>query len=114
MGFTDRGRRWLAALLLAVSVGGPALGRTVLDLDPAHQPVALQDWGDTWIDTTGEALVDNVATDRSIAWALTRQGAIYPLSTGKALWIRFTVPPAPDAERWYLEIPYPSVNRVTL
>ena len=114
MGFKDRGWRWLAALLLAVSVGGPALGRTVLDLDPAHQPVALQDWGDTWIDTTGEALVDNVATDRSIAWALTRQGAIYPLSTGKALWIRFTVPPAPDAERWYLEIPYPSVNRVTL
>jgi GGDEF domain-containing protein len=114
MGFTDRGRRWLAALLLAVSVGGPALGRTVLDLDPAHQPVALQDWGDAWIDTTGEALVENVATDRGIAWAPTRQGAIYPLSLGKALWIRFTVPPAPDAERWYLEIPYPSVNRVTL
>ncbi|RYF36736.1 MAG: diguanylate cyclase, partial [Comamonadaceae bacterium] len=33
---------------------------------------------------------------------------------GKALWIRFTVPPAPDKERWYLEIPYSGVNRATL
>ena len=114
MGFKNRGWRWLAALFLAASLVGPALGRTVLDLDPDHQPVALQDWGDAWTDTTGEAIVDKVATDRTIAWAPTRQGEIYPLSTGKALWIRFTVPPAPDAERWYLEIPYPSVNRVTL
>src|SRR4030095_10092167 len=114
MDFKNRGWRWLAALFLAASLIGPALGRTVLDLDPDHQPVALQDWGDAWMDTTGEAIVDKVATDRTIAWAPTRQGEIYPLSTGKALWIRFTVPPAPDAERWYLEIPYPSVNRVTL
>jgi GGDEF domain-containing protein len=115
MGFKDRCRYWLAGvLLLAAGVGGPALGRTVLDLDPAMQPVALQDWGDAWIDETGEAIVDNVATDRSIPWAPTRQDAVYPLTTGKILWIRFTVPPAPDAERWYLEIPYPSVNRVTL
>jgi GGDEF domain-containing protein len=104
----------MAALLLAVSVMGPALGRTVLDLDPAHQPVALQDWGDTWMDTTGEAKAENVAIDQTLPWTPTREGAIYPLSTGKALWIRFAVPPAPDAERWYLEIPYPSVNRVTL
>jgi GGDEF domain-containing protein len=83
-------------------------------MDPDHQPVALQDWGDAWTDATGEAVVDKVATDRTISWAPTRQGEIYPLTTGKALWIRFTVPPAPDAERWYLEIPYPSVNRVTL
>jgi GGDEF domain-containing protein len=114
MGFKDRSWRWWAALLLAVSVMGPALGRTVLDLDPARQPVPLQDWGDTWMDPTGEAIAENVATDRTITWTPTRQGAIYPLSTGKALWIRFAVPPAPDAERWYLEIPYPSVNRVTL
>jgi GGDEF domain-containing protein len=115
MGFKDRCRYWLAGvLLLACAVAGPALGRTVLDLDPATQPVALQDWGDAWIDETGQAIVDNVATDPSIPWVPTRQDAVYPLTTGKTLWIRFTVPPAPDAERWYLEIPYPSVNRVTL
>ena len=114
MGFKNRGWRWLAALFLAASLVGPALGRTVLDLDPDHQPVALQDWGDAWMDATGEATVDKSPPTAAIAWAPTRQGAIYPLTTGKALWIRFTVPPAPDAERWYLEIPYPSVNRVTL
>ena len=115
MGLKDRCRRCLAGLLLlAAAVAGPALSRTVLDLDPAMQPVALQDWGDAWIDETGEAIVDNVATDRNIAWVPTRQDTVYPLTTGKTLWIRFTVPPAPDAERWYLEIPYPSVDRVTL
>jgi two-component system, sensor histidine kinase LadS len=115
MGFKDCGRRLLmgAALLMAMWVA-PALARTVLDLDAAQQPVALQDWGDAWIDMTGQSVAEKVATDKEIPWAPTRQGAIYPLSTGKTLWFRFTVPPAPDAERWYLEIPYPSVNRVTL
>jgi GGDEF domain-containing protein len=107
-------RCWAAAFMLAVLAAGPVLGRTVLELEPARQPIPLLDWGDAWTDTTGEALVDNVATDKSIAWEPTRDGAVYPLSTGKALWIRFTVPPAPDAERWYLEIPYSAVNRVTL
>ena len=115
MAFMEGGRKWLGlALCLAVLLALPALGRTVLELEPARQPVGLLDWGDAWIDPTGEALVDKVATDRSIPWAPTRQGTIYPLTTGKALWIRFTIPPAPDAERWYLEIPYPSVNKVTL
>lgn len=115
MGFMDGGRRLLAAALLLVAVVAmPAVGRTVLDLDTARQPVALHDWGDAWTDATGQAQADQVATDNSIAWAPTRDGTIYPLATGKALWIRFTIPPAPDAERWYLEIPYPSVDRVTL
>ena len=30
------------------------------------------------------------------------------------MWIRFAVPPAPDAERWYLEVPYPSIDRASL
>ena len=110
-------RKLLAAALLLLAMlawGGPALARTVLELDAARQPVALKDWGDAWIDTTGDALVENVATDRQIRWEPTREGAIYKLRTGKVLWIRFTIPPAPDGERWYLEIPYPSVNGVTL
>lgn len=115
MGFTERGR-WLpgVALLLLLLASAPAWARTVLELDPARQPVELSDWGDAWIDTAGDARAEDVAADARIAWAPTRQGAIYPLTTGKALWIRFTIPPAPDAERWYLEIPYPSVNRATL
>ena len=114
MGFTDGGRwRVLIALVWALAVAGPAIGRTVLDLDTARQPVALQDWGDSWIDTTGVMTAADVAGG-NMAWTPTRQETIYPVSTGKALWIRFTVPAAPDAERWYLEFPYPSVNLATL
>ncbi len=102
-----------AAWLLAAALI-PANARTVLDLDAARQPVELLDWGDAWIDETGAARVETLETGARITWTPTRHGAIYPLATGKALWIRFTIPPAPDSERWYLEIPYPSVNKVTL
>jgi GGDEF domain-containing protein len=116
MGFAECGRRFAAAalLLLAACMAMPALARTVLDLDTATQPVALLDWGDAWTDPSGQAQAAQVAADDRIAWTPTRDGAIYPLTTGKALWFRFTVPPAPDAERWYLEIPYPSVDGATL
>jgi two-component system, sensor histidine kinase LadS len=116
MGFKDGGRRLLAAVMLVAGlwVSLPAFARTTLELDPARQPVPLLDWGDAWMDSTGEAVPDTVGTDPKIEWQPTRDGAIYPVTTGKTLWIRFTVPPAPDAERWYLEIPYASVDRVTL
>ena len=115
MRFPDGGRRLLAAaLLLVTAFATSAAARTVLELDTAVQPVALHDWGDAWTDPTGQAQAHQVATDPGIAWTPTRDNAIYPLATGKALWFRFTVPPAPDAERWYLEIPYPSVDRATL
>jgi GGDEF domain-containing protein len=116
MGFAECGCRFAAAalLLLAACMAMPALARTVLDLDTATQPVALLDWGDAWTDPKGQAQAAQVAADDRIAWTPTRDGAIYPLTTGKALWFRFTVPPAPDAERWYLEIPYPSVDGASL
>jgi diguanylate cyclase (GGDEF)-like protein len=115
MGLKDGVRALLGAVMLVAALCAfPAFGRTVLELDTARQPVPLQDWGDAWIDTSGNAVVDDVASDAAIPWAPTRQDAIYPLTTGKVLWVRFTVPPAPDAERWYLEIPYPAVNLVTL
>jgi GGDEF domain-containing protein len=107
-------RRALGALLLLAATAAPLAARTVLDLDVARQPVALQDWGDAWIDDRAQVTVEAVGTDPGIAWRPTRDDAIYPLATGKVLWIRFTIPPAPDAERWYLEIPYPSVDRVSL
>lgn len=39
---------------------------------------------------------------------------VYEVTANQALWLRFTVPPAPDAERWYLEVPYAAINRVVL
>lgn len=111
-------RFWAAiALLLALSLSllcSSAGARTALDLDASHQPVPLLDWGDWWLDTAGKATAAQVEVDTAIRWQPTSQTAIYRFTAGQALWIRFTVPPAPDSERWYLEIPYPSLNRASL
>ncbi|TWO72135.1 diguanylate cyclase [Caenimonas sedimenti] len=115
MGLQAWSRRVLTlALALLLAAAGLAHGRTVLELDLTRQPIPLADWGDAWLDATGETQIDHVSSDPAIPWQPTAQDAIYPLTTGKVLWIRFTVPPAPDRERWYLEVPYPSVNRATL
>ncbi|MFC6283250.1 sensor domain-containing diguanylate cyclase [Polaromonas aquatica] len=104
----------LVAGLLAALASPPAWSRTVLDLDTQQQPVALQDWGDYWIDKTAQLTPSQVAARQDIPWQPTSKQAIYPMTAGQALWIRFTVPPAPDAERWYIEIPYPSINQASL
>lgn len=106
----------LLTVLLAVTgmASTSAWSRTVLDLDVRHQPVSLKDWGDYWIDTTGQMNAAQISSDSQVRWQSTQSNIIYPLTTGQALWIRFTVPPAPDAERWYLEVPYPSINQASL
>ncbi|MDO9361165.1 MAG: 7TM diverse intracellular signaling domain-containing protein [Polaromonas sp.] len=103
----------MAALVLA-AVTVPAAARTVLDLDPRHQPIALADWGDYWIDPAADKAIEQVAADPRLNWQPTLANGIYPLQPRQVLWIRFTVPPAPDAERWLLEIPYPALDRASL
>lgn len=105
------------SLLFGVMLGlasPDAQSRTVLDLDTRTQPVALQDWGDYWIDTTGQFTAEQVANTLAIPWKATGADTIYPVTSGYAMWIRLTVPPAPDAERWYLEVPYPAIDRASL
>jgi two-component system, sensor histidine kinase LadS len=117
MGPFDRGCRagaaWLllaAALLLAL----PAAARGILAFDTDAQPVSLHDAGESWVDTTGSAGPGQVAGDAAIPWQATDPERIYSLGATSTLWIRFTVPAAPTTERWYLEIPYPGVDQVTL
>ena len=116
-------RWWCGALglvlaLLALLAGTAAHGRTVLELDASKQPVALADWGEYWIDNRGanpgERTAEEVDTNTTIGWAATLPGGIYPIKAGQILWIRFTVPPAPDEEPWMLEIPYPALDRASL
>ena len=104
----------LATGLLAALASPAAWSRTVLDLDVQQQPVALEDWGDYWIDTSAKLTAAEVATATGLNWQPTDRQQIYKPMAGNVLWIRFTVPPAPDSERWYVEIPYSSVNRASL
>lgn len=112
--------RWLVTRLkiglLASTLlcwGGGGLARTALDLDVQKQPVPLADWGDAWLDTSGRVDLQGVLKLPAGAMQPTRAG-LYPLRPGQALWIRFTVPPAPDHERWYLKLPNAGLDRVTL
>jgi GGDEF domain-containing protein len=107
---------WLAcglALLLGL-LSLPVQSRAVLDLDADKQPVALSDWGDYWIDPQSRLGVEQVASQRDLGWQQTPTRGIYPLLPGQSLWIRFIVPPAPDMERWLLEIPYAALDRASL
>lgn len=102
-------------LVVALGVtGGNAQARTVLALDARVQPISLSDWGDYVIAAKSAMTAAQVVTDPSLKWAPTLTNAIYPLDGGQILWIRFTVPPAPDDERWLLEIPYPAMDRASL
>lgn len=106
-----------AAILagLALALASPDVrSRTVLDLDMLAQPVGLQDWGDYWIDTSGSLTAQQIANDGAIAWQATSTKLIYPVTSGQAVWIRLNVPPAPDVERWYLEVPYAALDRASL
>ncbi len=104
----------LAFGLLVLFAGPSAWARTVLDLDVHKQPVAMLDWADYWTDATGRLTVQEVAAARTVNWTPTNPQLVYPATAGEVLWMRFRVPPAPDAERWYLEVPYSSINRASL
>jgi two-component system, sensor histidine kinase LadS len=109
--------RWLAAAVLflaTLAIAGEAAAREALRFDTSRQPVMLHDAGDAWVDEGGKASVEDVVRDTGIRWHSTNDNNIYKLDKGQALWVRFTAPPAPTAERWYLEVPYPGVDRVTL
>lgn len=102
-----------ALLLCALLSAWPASARTTLDLDARQQPVSLLDWGDTWIDRSG-TLGPAQVWGQPAGWQPTAGDAVHRLRGDDVLWFRFVVPPAPDAERWYLRVLYPGVNQVTL
>lgn len=111
-------RAWLVLIVglwvLVCAATAQAQPRSVLDLDTRNQPVPLRDWGDYWIDTTASFSADDVTRTPGIPWQRTATDAIYPLTTGQVMWVRFSVPPAPDAERWYLEVMLPTIDRASL
>lgn len=101
----------LAWLTLTVS---SVQARTLLELDESKQPVSLADWGDYWIEDGGQLRAEQVEARTELPWKPTLERGIYPLKPNQTLWIRFTIPPAPDSEHWRLEIPYPALDRVSL
>ncbi|HTH81030.1 MAG TPA: 7TM diverse intracellular signaling domain-containing protein [Ramlibacter sp.] len=106
-------RCWLTAAMLVMAGLGFARAATPIQLDSANQPVQLGSAGQAWIDETGRTTPEVVVDGTGISWLPAKEGAVYPLGPGKALWIRFTIS-VPGTERWYLQVPYPSVDKVTV
>ena len=101
-----------AGLLLALT-SPEARSRTLLDIGTLAQPVGLHNWAAYWIDTSGSLEARQVANDQSIPWQPTNATLIYHVTSGQTVWVRLSMPPAPDFERWYLEVPYAALDRAS-
>ncbi|WBY00762.1 7TM diverse intracellular signaling domain-containing protein [Ramlibacter tataouinensis] len=103
---------WVMLLLMLAWAPGARADR-VIALDPAVGQATLDSAGSAWLDVGGRAtLADAMRQDRG--WRATAPDTVYPLRHGDALWFRFTLAETDESERWFLEVPYPAVNRVTL
>jgi len=107
-------RLWIVAALLLMTAGARcAYAGRVIPLDSAHQPVLLGDAGVSWLDTEGQVSTEDAADGTAISWTPTAEGNVYNLSARSVLWMRFTLS-VPSSERWYLQVPYPSLDKITL
>lgn len=103
--------RLAAGTALLLGAGVAAAGALLLDGQAGQ--VSLGSAGQAWIGS-GTASIDAVADDAQLPWTPTRTGKVYPVHAGNALWLRFSLSETDHSERWYLEVPYPAVDRVTL
>lgn len=101
--------RTLACLLLWAP---SAHARSILELDVATQPAQLKDWGDYVVVEAPAALKSVV--DRADDLRPSLEAGGYELHPDQALWIAFTVPATPDDQRWYVRVPQPGLDSVTL
>lgn len=100
-------------MVLLLAMAPAAHADRVIALDPAEGLAALVDAGASWLDAGGQAQLADVVQDK-VPWRATAPGTVHPLREGAALWFRFTLVETSDSERWFLEVPYPAVDRVTL
>jgi len=104
-------------LLWALTVCAATPARAELPaiaLDARAQPISLASHAQAWIDQRAAATWQEVAVLPDSAWSTVRADSIYPLDTGKTLWIRFAAMPTAQEEGWFLRIQYPALNRATL
>ncbi|WP_341909524.1 7TM diverse intracellular signaling domain-containing protein [Polaromonas sp. YR568] len=104
---------WLLALALGLFFQ-TAQARQILDLDELRQPVTMLDWGDALIDETGKKTIADIVGMPLTQFTPTGPWRQYDLPPGAVLWVRFSIPAAPDAERWYLKLTTPGLDSVTL
>jgi two-component system, sensor histidine kinase LadS len=104
-----------ALFLWILTLCAPALAEVAaIALDASTQPIALASRAQAWVDPHAAADWQEVAKLPDDAWTSVRADSIYPLATGKTLWMRFAVLPTEEEQGWYVRIQYPALNRATL
>ena len=104
------GLLWLVGLFQGVAaqdLPGP------IDMQTNAPLVSLDGRSVFWIDPTGAATIDQVATDETAVWTVRMPAAQYNID-GKALWVRFDVRQQNPASHWFLELASSGLDRVQL
>lgn len=101
-------------MLLALLLQDAAAMAPVLRLEARPHAVEIGGHSEAWTDPSGKAAVEQVAAAPSIPWRRSVPGEIHRVGRDTAFWLRFTLHAADPTERWYLEVPFPAVDRVTL
>lgn len=112
-------RGLLAAYLLGVALPGWAQHGAdarlpVLQLSAADGQIGLAEHSQFWIDTTGQAVLEQVeAWEYDLSFAM-RPAGHTALLHGQVMWIRFNAMQPDQSQRWSLEVSSAGVDRVSL
>ena len=100
---------WLLGMCSALAQALPE----PIELQAQTPLVSLDGRSVFWVDPTGGATIDQVATDGTLAWAVRDAGRQYNID-GKALWLRFDVRLQDAGSHWFLELASSGLDRVQL
>ena len=108
--FCWAGLLWLLGLFhgaVAQELPGP------IALEAQVPLVSLDGRSAFWVDPTGTATIEQVATDATANWRVRTPAPQYNIDT-KALWVRFYVLPQHNQSPWFLEPTSFGLGRVRL
>ncbi|WP_186510921.1 sensor domain-containing diguanylate cyclase [Caenimonas sedimenti] len=117
---------WLlaGALLLGLAAPGARAAPTpagtpkieTLVLRDAQQAIDVEDLAEVWIDTRGDATIEQVASRDGLArFQPAQPGTIHSLGPAAALWLRYRlVRGINERQDWLIEFPMPVLDRVTV
>ena len=118
------GLAWLALVLLAALLAWPQAAAAQvagtraapLVLRDAQEAVPAAALARSWLDTRGEATIEQVASREGLARLRPAQpGAIHKLGNTAALWLHYRVTRGiNERQDWLLEFPMPVLDRVTV
>lgn len=113
-------RQWAWLVLLACSSlpaaaqSPPSPPPAPIALDAQAHALPIGSLSQYWVDDSGKATIEQVASSASSALFAPRRPAQRHSIDGKALWIRFDAAALDTRSRWFLEVGLPTADDITL